>query len=302
MGQAKAKARKKPTNTSKSPRTISGKGRLWVPSTRSLIRDTTAFLWLRKTQLLSVLAIYVVVYAIFVSGIGTALDIKEVKQTASDSFGNRAIAELVSTGIVATAGSAGETESSAVYQSILPIIGSVAFIWAVRQLHKESKLKTRNAYYLSMQPLVPFLVVLLSAFLRLLPLIVGTYIYGSIQSSGAAATSLEGLLAAAMWIGLSAWSLWLVMPAVMAMYAVTLPGVYPGHALKAGKDLMRSRRWRAAGRLFGGVLLGLSAGFVLLLLLVLFIPIVAVPASVVFGAIGLLAFHAYAFELYRGLL
>src|SRR5262249_33506988 len=128
-------------------------------------------------------------------------------------------------------GSSGGGQADSTVQTFLLILESLVIIWALRQLLAGEVIKVKQAYYQSMSPLVPFLLVLGVIILQLIPLTLGGAIFGVVASSAnnGAATALFGLL----FVLLGGWSVYMVSGSIFAIYIVTLPNMQPRQALRA---------------------------------------------------------------------
>jgi hypothetical protein len=195
-------------------------------------------------------------------------------------------------------GASGNSPSTNAYRLILGFIGSLAMIYALRQIIAGKNVRIRDGFYLGMYPLIPFVLVFLVISLELIPIALATYLFTAVGNSNGAETVL--------WIivltSLTAVTLYLLSSSILALYIVCLPGVAPLTALRSAVRLVRGRRAVAIRRL-------LFLPLVLAILLsVVMIPIIwlATPlASVVFFIFLMIVLplvHAYLYNLYRELL
>ncbi len=199
------------------------------------------------------------------------------------------------------AGTAANGASQA-YQSIILVIFSLALIWSLRQVYANQPIRVRDAFYQGMQPLVPFILVLLAIGLRLLPAVFGGFMYGVLIVGGVLQGDAELLYGGLIVFTLLAWSVYMLCSALFAAYIVTLPEMTPLQALRSSKDIVRFRR--------GSVLRKL-----LFLPFVIFIisAIIMVPVSLLLTPIAPFVFfllliialpvaHSYMYALYRELI
>lgn len=272
-----------------------------LPSLKALLIVSWKFFWIYRRPLLGVTAIYGLLYLVFVTGLSATSSLQETQETVNELFDNSLIRNVVLAGTIATTSGSGE-ESSQLYQTFLPVIGSLAMVWSIRELHANKRFKFRDAYYNGMHPLIPYLLVIFSIILKLLPMIIASYIFAVLQVSGLIASGIEMAVAVTLWVLLSAWSLYMVVPSILALYSVTLPGIPPMKAIKGSKAFVAGRRWRILARLFAAVLIGAIVALAIVLIFVAIMPALAVYVSLILGFLGLLFFHVFAYELYRSML
>ncbi len=274
-----------------------------VPRARALIKVSLQFTWKYKLQLLAVLALYSVGYILLVTGLSSTTDPKVIKESLEQYLGSSALVNnVVTAGIVMISSGSSSSDSAKAYQTILPILGSLAFIWTVRRLMSEKPFRVRDAFYLSMQPLFPFTVIILNIALKLIPMAIGSYLFTLIRASGYASGGVEMFLVAVVWLLLVAWSFYMLVPAVLSMYAVTLPNVYPRQAFKATRQLVRTQRWRVLARMLVGVLLGLLVGSLIVVAAIAWANAIVVPLTLFLGFLGLMLLHVYFYHIYRSIM
>jgi hypothetical protein len=199
------------------------------------------------------------------------------------------------------AGGSGATgDSGSAVSSIIFIIASLAFIWALRQLLAGDKIKVKEAFYKGMAPLVPFIIILFVIILQLLPITITAALLGIIVSGafGQAATVIFTILLFAA----ATWSLYMLASSVMALYISTLPDMQPLRALRSAKDLVRFRRLAVMRRLLMLPILMLLAFLLIFIPLLLIYPPVAAPLFFIAYTLAIFFSHTYLFNLYRWLL
>lgn len=196
-------------------------------------------------------------------------------------------------------GSAGTSPSTSAYRLILAIIGSLAMIWALRQvLAGTPRVRIRDSFYEGMYPLVPFILIFLVISLQLIPITIALYLYGVVGASGLMEASLWALVIGA----LAVLTLYMVSSSIFALYVACLPGMTPVASLKAAADLVRHRRLAVVSRL---IMLPIM---LIVLLAVVMIPLIifATPAVTIvfflFLMVALPVIHSYFYCLYRELL
>ena len=277
-----------------------------LPKARVLFYRSLKQLYEHKKLFLGILAIYGVLYLLFVKGISANFQLGSLRDSLESAFGGKMSA--LSTGVALYGlllGSAGTTanDSGGVYQTILLIIVSLALIWALRQTYsKTPKLKIRDAYYKGMFPLVPFMIVLFVIFIQFLPALIVASLYSVAQSSATLVGPLETTIAVVILLAGLSWTFYMVSSSLFAMYIVTLNNATPRASLKAAKQLVKYRRQMIIRKVLflPMVLLVLSA--LVLIPLIIF----AAPLAEVLFALSTIAIpavlHSYFYTLYRSLL
>lgn len=276
-----------------------------LPSAWRLTRRTIATLKQHRVVLGGVLLVYGILQLVLVQGV-LASNFVEIRQAIEDAvspvWGGTATSALVLSYLVANVGQADTAEAS-MYQLLLWVVGSLAFIWCLRHLFANTHaIRIRDGYYQGMYPLIPFILVLLVIGLQLIPAGIGTWVYAAVMTNGIAVTLVEQLAWLAACVLLVAVSIYLVCASFFALYIVTLPQMTPIKALRSASGIVKKRRWEILRKL-------LFLGFlVVLLLAVVMLPIISfvpVLAPAVFYGLGVMfvgAFHTYGYILYRELI
>ena len=249
--------------------------------------------------------IYGLLSIVLVQGLAATTDVVSVKQQLNQVFtgnlGSVASSFSVFMILVGSAGS-GSSQSAGVYQFFLGLIASLAIIWALRQLYSNVTIRIRDAYYRGMTPLVPFVLVLLMVGLQLLPMLIGSSIYSTVISNGIAVTAIEKLLWLALFLGLTAVSLYFISSSVIALYIATLPDMTPLKALRSAKELVKNRRWLVIRKLLFLPVALLVVAAVIMLPVIAIIPIIAPWLFFVLTMLALVVIHTYIYTLYRELI
>lgn len=276
-----------------------------LPKARRLLGQSLDQLWRYKKLFGGIILIYGVLNILLVrglSGSSNLSNLKSVLDTLTTGLGGKLTTSLTTfLYLLGTSGS-GNTATSGVYQSILLIVCSLAFIWGLRQVTARHTPRLRDSFYMGMYPLIPFLLVFFVIGLQLLPLVVGGSLYSTVISNGIAVHTWEKALWLGLFVALGLWSLRMITSSVFALYIVTLPDMTPFKALRSAKGLVYGRRlliWRKL--IFLPVSLLLAAALIELPLILFLTP---AAAWVFFGlsmvALGLV--HSYLYNLYRSLL
>jgi len=276
-----------------------------LPNVLQLTKTTTHMLWSNKAVLGGIALIYGLLSIVLVQGLAATTDVVSVKQQLNQVFtgnlGSVASSFSVFMILVGSAGS-GSSQSAGVYQFFLGLIASLAIIWALRQLYSNVTIRIRDAYYRGMTPLVPFVLVLLMVGLQLLPMLIGSSIYSTVISNGIAVTAIEKLLWLALFLGLTAVSLYFISSSVIALYIATLPDMTPLKALRSAKELVKNRRWLVIRKLLFLPVALLVAAAVIMLPVIAIIPIIAPWLFFVLTMLALVVIHTYIYTLYRELI
>lgn len=278
-----------------------------IPNGFRLFKESLQFLWAHKRRFGLLSLVSFLISTIFVTGVsgGSAItELKSLLDTVLNGAQGKFTTGVALFSVLVTGAGSEKTETAAMYQSIVMVISSLAFIWAIRHTMADAraKLRVRDAFYKGMYPLIPFLLVLCVIALQLLPLVASNFLYSVVLGGGLAVTVLEQVLWLLL-IGLLALlSLYLVSGSVFALYIVTLADVDPLQAIRSSLALVRHRRWAILRKVF------VLPVCMLTLAALIIIPIIIVYAPLAqwvfyfLSAVGLLLVHTYLYTLYRKLL
>lgn len=277
-----------------------------LPSSWRLLRRTGGIFRRNWKLFLGIIAIYIVLTLVLVQGFSaTSVDGSGVKSSFTNllhgdfkELGNSASIFVYLLGST----SGGVSAAAGVYQVFIGLIISLAVIWALRQIYAGSKIRIRDSFYKGMQPLVPFVLVVLVIGIQLLPLAGGALIYTTVVNQSIAATLVEQLIWAAFFFALCLLSLYMLCSSLFALYIVCLPDVTPVVALRAARELVLHRRWEILRKVIFLPIALLSMAAIIIVPLIL----VAAPvASVVFFLLSMMVLpvvHTYLYALYREML
>ncbi|HEY5549770.1 MAG TPA: hypothetical protein VIK37_01000 [Candidatus Saccharimonadales bacterium] len=248
-----------------------------------------------------IVLVYLVLNIIFASGIsGLGSSVTEIKANLEN--GDRFWNALGGFGSLVGSGGASGSQTASILQSILVILESLVIIWALRQLLAGNKIKVKQAYYLSMAPLIPFLIVVAVIFIQLLPLTFGAPVIGTILTaifnSGALLTSLFIIFFSA----LAAWSFYMISSSIFALYIVTLPDMQPRQALRSAKNLVKYRRWALMRKVAFLPIFILVVMAAVVVPLILFVSFLVAPVFYILSMLVILFIHSYLYSLYRSML
>jgi hypothetical protein len=248
--------------------------------------------------------IYGLLDLLLVRGLSEKVNLSGIKGGFVSSGANR-ISALFGAPTSSIAG-----DASALYQSILLVLASLAFIWALRQLktgQKKTKGKTatlsaKQAYYQSTNQLIPFILLLLWLSLQLLPMLISGGIYSTVINRGVANGAIETIAWALGFFALSVWSLYMVSVSILGLFVVTLPKMYPMAAWQAARQLAAGRRWLVLRKLLFLPAILVVAVTVICLPFAILVPIVAEWVFFVLGVLALPVSLSYIYELYLEML
>lgn len=171
-------------------------------------------------------------------------------ELAGGEIGNFAKAGLLLISTITTGGlSAGMDDVQSVFMIILFLVMWLVTIFLLRHFLAGEKLKLRDALYNALSPLVSTLIIFVVIFIQALPLMLVIITYSAAIVTGFLDTPFYALVYfcfAALMLLLSGY---LLSSSIMALVAVTSPGLYPMTALFAASDLMAGRRVKFVLRL-----------------------------------------------------
>ena len=185
-------------------------------------------------------------------------------QVAGGDIGNMAKAGLLLISTVTTGGLSGESsEAATVFGVIIFLIIWLVTIFLLRHRLAGHKVKLRDGLYNAMTPLISTFVVFAVAVIQCIPIFLLIIVYSAAVQTDFLATPFYAFLFfvfAALMIILSGY---LLSSSLIALVAVSAPGLYPLKALSAASDLM-------AGRMVAGVLALAIVWVIVMLPLILF--------------------------------
>lgn len=283
-----------------------------LPSSRTLLRDTTRLLLTRKWFFIGVVAVYGVLQLILVSGVMSS-DTTEIRDTLRGTvdgvMGALAASFTLTTYVTSTTGQPG-TEQASVYQFVLILIACLAVIWALRRVESlrgtklgaDEKLRIRDAYYKGMAPLVPFVLVLVVILLEFIPLLIGSWLYSAVISGGIAVSLTEQIIWGVLLSAFGVLTIYMVLSSIFALLIVTLPDMAPLQALRSSRALVLYRRWELIRKFVVYVLVAAAVLLIIVMPIAYWIPVIA-PWVVYMLLTIMLAFSlAYLYVIYRELL
>ncbi|MEK7594494.1 MAG: hypothetical protein AAB436_02560 [Patescibacteria group bacterium] len=276
-----------------------------LPSVWRLSKTTAQMLWDNKNLFIGITLIYGLLNIVLAQSLSGVTDLTTLKDSLDQFFSGNFGA--LSTGLSVFAvlvGSAGNSTSATAgaYQLFLGLIGSLAVIWALRQVAAGTKIRIRDTYYQGMYPLIPFILVLMVVGLQFIPLLIGSTLYSLVINNGIAVYGVEKLLWALFYGSLALLSFYMISSSLFALYIVTLPDMTPMKALRSARTLVRYRRWTVLRKIFCLPIILLIAAAVIMLPIIIWLTPLAQWAFFALSMFGLVAVHSYMYNLYRELL
>src|SRR6185312_8784987 len=142
-----------------------------LPNVWRLSRQAARTLWRHKRLFIGISLIYGILNVGLAQGLSGGTDLTSLKDTLNQAFTGHLGFLASGLGVfVAMVGTAGNTtdQTAGAYQIILAILVSLALIWILRQVQAGHRPRIRDAYYQGMQPLIPFILILLVISLELI--------------------------------------------------------------------------------------------------------------------------------------
>lgn len=176
---------------------------------------------------------------------------------------------LIST--ITTGGLSGEaSESGTVFAILIFLILWLTTIFILRHRLAGHKIKLRDALYNAMTPLISSFVIFMVTVIQCIPILLLIIVYSAAYKTDFLATPLYALaffIFAVLMILLSGYML---SSSLMALIAVSVPGLYPMRALRTASELMMGRRIKFVLRVVSLVLILAVTWVAIMLPLIMF--------------------------------
>ena len=171
-------------------------------------------------------------------------------QLAGGEIGSVAKASLILISTVTTGGLSGDSgESSVVFGVLIFLVMWLCTIFILRHRFAGHKVKLRDALYNSMTPLISTLMVFLIILFQCIPLLILTIVYSTAVSTEFLTMPFYALIFFIFAAAMVLLSGYLLSSSIIALVAVSAPGLYPMRAIRTASDLMAGRRIRFIIRL-----------------------------------------------------
>jgi hypothetical protein len=121
-------------------------------------------------------------------------------------------------------------------------------------------------------------------------------------SNGIAISLIEKLGIMTIFVAGTALSAYWIVGSIVALYAVTVPGMTPLNSLRRAKQLLRGRRLAIVRQLLGFIIITGLACMAAMLLVIYFVPDASIVAVTILIVLLMPWMHLYLYGLYRDLL
>lgn len=251
---------------------------LEVPGITYHIFATFRILFKNWKLFLPLLIIAVILYAVFV-GIMSESNYTQFQdildqtsaEVAGGDIGNVAKAGLLLISTITTGGLSGDSsEAATVFGVIIFLIVWLTTIFLLRHLLAGHKVKLRDGLYNAMTPLISTFIVFAVAVFQAIPIFILIIVYSAAVQTEFLSTPFYALvffIFAALMILISGY---LLSSSLIALVAVSAPGLYPMRALHTASDLMMSRRIKFIIRLIALIIAVAIVWVIVMLPLILF--------------------------------
>jgi hypothetical protein len=278
-----------------------------LPKVGQLWRETWAFLWKYRVRMVTFLFIYTVTYLVLVKGLSGFTADSSALRDSIDRLIHGDIAAIPTSlglyGALIGSVSASTTDISNYYQVSILMVFSLAFIWLVRKLHgRRANVSVKDAFYVGMRPLIPFLLVTTLLIVELAPAGLGGLLLGTAQSAVVQGGSGEILAFSVIFVLCFVLTCYLLAGSVFAIYIVTLPSATPMLAVRSSMRLLRVHRWVVVRKMAGFYVLLFLLGFVLMLPFVYWLPRFVETAFFVMSCASFAVMHTFMYKLYRAMI
>jgi hypothetical protein len=276
-----------------------------VPSTYFIIKKTLRMLrelWPQMVGSTTLLALFTL---LFVSSSTASFNFQQLHDTVNQ-FGlttseasSVVLAQLTT---IANITPAANTAAS-VYQMIIFVLFSLAFIWAFRSHQAgEKTFTTKDMFYSSTSSLTQFVLVLAALTIAVIPMILGLFLFdtliaGLIAVSGLQRTVVYAICGLLIYVSIRFLTGW-----TFGLYISGLPSMTPVPALKYGTKLVFGRRLVVLRKTLVMTLVLLVVLSLLLLPCIVWVPLLAPWLFFAFSVLLIPFSHAFAYTLYKELL
>lgn len=275
-----------------------------LPSAKLLLWNSVKFMGRHFWLILKILIIHLVLYLVFVKTPATTLSVDEIKETVNLALGeggDRTVNGTLAT-LSTVIGLNAVTGANSAKSSVLILLMSLVYIWAIRQTINGHTIKARDAYYQGFAPLISSLLILVVMTLQLTPFALVSFLYSVARTGGVFVSGLEDMSFFIVTALVGIISFYFITSTIIAFYVATLPGMYPMQAFVSAKRLVSFQRLTVFKRVILLPII-LGATYVLLLLFFIrFIPDATMFFNEAFPFAVLPLIHTYYYKLYRSLI
>lgn len=257
-------------------------------------------------SILKIVLIYLIIYIILVLGLTAPVSVKSVATNIPNifhgSFGTLEKNINIYGLLLSSITNPNYTTNSGAFNLILFIILSLVFIWSIRKIYNNQKFKVKDAYYRSMYPFIPFILIMILISIQLLPMVIGFSLYNYVINGGIAVGVLEKIVWAITITALFIISLYFIGSSFFALLISTLENVNPMMALRSAKKMVKKRRWLVILKLiFMPIAVFILIG-IIMLIDILVLPVIAPYLLGILLIIALFIAYSYLYIMYRELI
>lgn len=289
-----------------------------LPGYWAFTNQVRSLLW-KNWRLFGGLVLVYMAATIVISGFGAQETYSTLAQTLKDSsgdlfkgnFGNVSQAGLLLLSTITTGLSPNLSQAQSVLGGLALFFAWLAAIWLLRNTLAGHSPRLRDGLYNSGSPVLATVAVGFIITLQMLPAAIAVILYSAAQGSGLLDSGASAMLT---WCGLFLLSLlsayWLT-SSFIALVIVTLPGMYPMHAIRSAGDLVVGRRLRVIYRMAWLLLIVSAVWAIIIIPIILFddwlksvVPAVSwlpiVPIAIIgMSSLTLIYVTSYIYLLYR---
>lgn len=192
-------------------------------------------------------------------------------QVAGGDIGNVAKAGLLLISTVTTGGLANESsETAVIFGVIIFLMIWLTTVFLLRHRLAGHRVKLRDGLYNAMTPLVSTFVVFAMAVVQCIPIFLLIIVYSAAVQTDFLATPFYALVFFIFAVLMVLISGYLLSSTLMALVAVTAPGLYPMKAMHAASDLMMGRRVKFLLRIIALIIALIIVWIIVMLPLIMF--------------------------------
>jgi hypothetical protein len=229
---------------------------LVLPGYWSFTNSVRATLWSKKWLFGSLVLTYFFI-TIIISGIGAQEAYQNLTSTIEETggelfegdWGKVGQAGVVLVQTVTTGLTPNVTEAQSVLGGLVVFFAWLTTVWLMRNVVAKRQVTLRDGIYNGGAPVLSTVAVGIVLVIQLLPSSLAVLLYSAASYSGLINGGVEAML---FWLAaglLVLLSLYWITSTIIALVVVTLPGMYPFHAIKTAGDLIVGRRLRVLFRL-----------------------------------------------------
>ena len=179
----------------------------------------------------------------------TSLDETSAELSIGDLNGVAKAGLLLFSTILSGGLSSSASEATVVFSVVIFLIVWLVTIYVIRHVFANQKIKLRDALYNSTTPLISTFLVFALAVVQCIPIFLLIVVYSAAVQTDFLATPFYAFVFFVFALVMIIISAYFLSSSLIALVAVSAPGLYPMTALHAASDLMRGRRTKFIFRL-----------------------------------------------------